>query len=80
MPSINYKSAYAVYDVEKETVLSSFLIAEFGGTTTDWDFKSKKAREAAEKCKSEWLRSDIMRRLEIKKIVRQPAGGFALVH
>lgn len=80
MSNINYKSAYAVYDIERETVISSFLVAEFGGTTTDWNAKSKKAQEAAEKCKQDWLRSDIQRRLDVRKIVRQPAGGFALVN
>lgn len=80
MTNINYKSAFAVYDVERETVITSFLIGEFGGTTSDWSVKSKKAFEAAEKCKQDWMRTETHRRLEIRKIVRQPAGGFAFVN
>jgi hypothetical protein len=72
-----YKAAYAVYDPEHETVLSSFVIAEFGGQTADWDTKDAKAFNAAEKCKQDWLRSG-SRRLEICKIVRKPDGGFTL--
>lgn len=78
--STNYKAVYAVYDVERETVLSSFVIAEFGGLSADWETKSKNASKAAHKCKQDWLRTESDRRLDIIKIVRNPNGGFSALN
>ena len=76
----NYKAVYAVYDTERETVLSSFVIAEFGGLSADWETKSKNASKAAHKCKQDWLRTESDRRLDVIKIIRKADGGFALIN
>jgi hypothetical protein len=72
----NYKLSYAVVDAERETVLSSFPVAEFGATAASFEDKAKAALKAAHKCKDGWLRSDISRQLEVTKIVRRQNGGF----
>jgi hypothetical protein len=76
----DYKAIYAVYDAECDSVLSSFVISEFGSQSTDWNTKSERARNAAEKCKKEWLRTEINRRLNVCKIIRNPNGGFSLAN
>jgi len=76
MSKVDYNSSYAVIDMENNTLLSSFRLADQEGLIEQ---RINRAKHQAKKCKDNWLLMDTSRSLEVRAVVRLPNGGFEYI-